>query len=835
MEPSSSLFELATIYYACRDTDTLLKTFAGRMGAALGARGVLVWLRTEEAVEAGVEETEESSAAGEETEEEAEEASGAALACRSSWLAPGERFESAAEQTSEGLLAEVLENGKTVQYSSEEDEADSLVHLAESSRVRVKSSLYAALPGPEGTLGVVELLNPRRGEFSDEEVTFIEEACRITGLALENRLAREKEHHDQLATVERLTSLYDISRIFNSTLEMEELLPVVVEKIRDILGAEACNLWLVDAEAGDLYAVQQAGEDPTLGEDARCPMGEGVLGQAAQTGQARLVEDAAEEELLAERRKKSEEFQIESMMCAPLLKGQEVVGAVEVINKLEGGAFTEEDLYFLSSISEQAAIAIHNAHLLEAERKVSVLDALLNISREITSTLDLDHVLTTVVHQASTVVPADRFAIGLFDRDRFLLGAVSGEKEIPKTRDMARLREIMEWAARREEPAAADQYDDGWHCDPEDLKERAGSYLEEQGYSGFYALPLRDDQGALGAIALLNGDAEFLNDSQRETLAILANQTSVAIRNAQLYQQVPLAGFLKPLAERKEKLFAKFHGGRSAEWAWRAAIAAGLLFAIPWPMRVGTNATVVPGARRMVTAQAGGIVERVLVHEGSQVQPGDLLATLDSSADRVKLAQAETSLALAQRDLADAEYRRDPAAAGEARLKTGLYQAEVNLEQKRVNSAQLVAPISGVVVTPKVEQKTGTMLAPGDAFCELVDQTHMAVEMNVPETDLPLLRAGNPVALKLNALPTTTIQGTVDRIGAITVQQADEQFFVVRASFTNPGSAARDGMVGGAKILAGGGWFSSGWYPIGYVMFRSPARWAWEKVWSWLP
>ncbi|HKW87548.1 MAG TPA: GAF domain-containing protein [Candidatus Acidoferrales bacterium] len=835
MEPSSSLFELATVYYACRDTDTLLKTFAGRMGAALGARGVLVWLRAEEAAETGEEAAEETSEAGEEVADGEEEPSGAALVCRASWLAPGERFEAVAEQTSEGLLAEVLENGETIEFSSEENEADSLTHLSESSRARVKAALYAALPGPEGTLGVVEILNPRRGEFSAEEITFIEEACRITGLALENRLAREKEHHDQLATVERLTSLYDISRIFNSTLEMDELLPVVVEKIRDILGAEACNLWLVDADAGDLYAVQQAGEDPTLGEDARCPMGEGVLGRAAQTGQARLVEDAAEEELLAERQRKSEEFQIESMMCAPLLKGQEVVGAVEVINKLDGGSFTEEDLYFLSSISEQAAIAIHNANLLEAERKVSVLDALLNISREITSTLDLDHVLTTVVHQASTVVPADRFAIGLFDRDRFLLGAVSGEKEVPKTREMARLREIMEWVARREEPAAGDQYDDGWHCDPEDVKERAGAYLEEQGYSGFYALPLRDDQGALGAIALLNGDAEFLNDSQRETLAILANQTSVAIRNAQLYQQVPLAGFLKPLAERKEKLFAKFHGGRTAEWAWRAAIVAGLLIAIPWPMRVGTNATVVPGARRMVTAQAGGIVERVLVHEGSEVQPGDLLATLDSSADRVTLAQAETSLALAQRDLADAEYRRDPAAAGEARLKAGLYEAQVNLEQKRVNAAQLLAPISGVVVTPKTEQRTGTMLAPGDAFCELVDQAHMAVEMNVPETDLPLLRAGNPVAFKLNALPTLTIQGTVDRIGAMTVQQADEQFFVVRASFTNPGSAARDGMVGGAKILAGGGWFSSGWYPIGYVMFRSPARWAWEKAWSWLP
>lgn len=838
MEPSSSLFELATVYYACRDTDTLLKTFAGRVGAALGARGVLVWLRAEEgeqAAEADMDESAEAAEGDEAEDQEEEETSGATLACRASWFAPGERFEPVAEPASEGPLGEVLESGETHQFSSEEDDTDSLVHLAEASRSRVKSALYAALPGPNETLGVVEILNPRRGELSAEEISFVEEACRITGLALENRLAREKELHSQLSTVERLTSLYDISRIFNSTLEMDELLPIVAEKIRDILGAEACNLWLVDAEAGDLYAVQQAGEDPTLGEDARCPMGEGILGQSAQTGQARLVENASEEELLAERRKKSEDFQLESLMCAPLLKGQEVVGAVEVINKLDGGSFSEEDLFFLSSISEQAAIAIHNAHLLEAERKVSVLDALLNISREITSTLDLDHVLTTVVHQASTVVPADRFAIGLFDRDRFLLGAVSGEKEVPKTREMARLREIMEWVARRDEPVAADQYDDGWHCDPEEVKDSAATYLEEQSYSGFYALPLRDDQGALGAIALLNGDAEFLNDSERETLAILANQTSVAIRNAQLYQQVPLAGFLKPLAERKEKLFAKFHGGRAAEWAWRAVIVAGLLIAIPWPLRVGTNATVVPDDRRMVTAQAGGIVEQVLVHEGSQVQPGQLLAALDSSADRVKLTQAQTSLALAQRDLADAEYHRDPAAAGEARLKAALYQAQVNLEQKRVDAAQLVAPITGVVVTPKVEQKMGTMLAPGDAFCELVDQSHMAVEMNVPETDLPLLRAGSPVSLKLNALPTMTIQGRVERIGAITVQQADEQFFVVRAAFTNPGNAARDGMVGGAKILAGGGWFSSGWYPVGYVMFRGPARWAWEKIWSWLP
>jgi hypothetical protein len=42
-------------------------------------------------------------------------------------------------------------------------------------------------------------------------------------------------------------------------------------------------------------------------------------------------------------------------------------------------------------------------------------------------------------------------------------------------------------------------------------------------------------------------------------------------------------------------------------------------------------------------------------------------------------------------------------------------------------------------------------------------------------------------------------------------------------------------MVGRARIHAGGGWFQSGWYPVGYTLLRSPFRWLWQKAWSWLP
>ena len=71
-------------------------------------------------------------------------------------------------------------------------------------------------------------------------------------------------------------------------------------------------------------------------------------------------------------------------------------------------------------------------------------------------------------------------------------------------------------------------------------------------------------------MALLSKDADFLTDSNRETLAILASQTTVAIRNAQLYQQVPLATILQPFAARKKKFLAAMPRSRLIEYTQRA-------------------------------------------------------------------------------------------------------------------------------------------------------------------------------------------------------------------------------------------------------------------------
>src|ERR1700691_1364624 len=89
METFSALFELASVSLACRDQDTLLKTFAARVGATLGARAVFVW-------------TNGASSRGAE-----------GLVCRTRWNEAGERFAPPGECVSEGLLAEVYQSAET--------------------------------------------------------------------------------------------------------------------------------------------------------------------------------------------------------------------------------------------------------------------------------------------------------------------------------------------------------------------------------------------------------------------------------------------------------------------------------------------------------------------------------------------------------------------------------------------------------------------------------------------------------------------------------------------------------------------------------------------------
>jgi len=220
MERLPALYELATAYLSCRDLDSIFKTLSASLRTRVDARGILLWLPEKE---------------------------DGALRCRAKWFAPGERFEPASGTSTGGILAEMAGAGGARRIGAS-GEKESLIHLEPAHRDRVIDALYASIPSSTGEAGVLEVLNKASGEFTGEDAAFVEEAARLTGRALDTLRASEADRDTQFGTLERLTALYDISRIFNSTLELEDLSPIITGKIRDLLGAEACNLWLVSGD-----------------------------------------------------------------------------------------------------------------------------------------------------------------------------------------------------------------------------------------------------------------------------------------------------------------------------------------------------------------------------------------------------------------------------------------------------------------------------------------------------------------------------------------------------------------------------------------------------------
>ena len=106
----------------------------------------------------------------------------------------------------------------------------------------------------------------------------------------------ETERNSHLESISRLTQLYDVEKVFNSTLEMEELNPLITAKVRELLEAQAVNLWLVKDEQ-ELLLMDRSGEDATCEVGASEKSGEGYVSEVSDSGEPLIIDDANDERL----------------------------------------------------------------------------------------------------------------------------------------------------------------------------------------------------------------------------------------------------------------------------------------------------------------------------------------------------------------------------------------------------------------------------------------------------------------------------------------------------------------------------------------------------------
>ena len=690
-------------------------------------------------------------------------------------------------------------------------------------RRTLQSLSYLPVLQSENLIGAIEILtfDSRIGESQLRELNSITE---LVGAALLGAQTYQEEHQNTLASITRLTQLYDIEKVFSSTLEMDELLPIIGSKVREMLECEAVNIWLLEPDES-VRLSHQAGSDVTVQEGALQKPGAGIAGDVSDNGEPVLIQQA-DDERLARRNHDVEDGTVTSLIAAPIMDRESLVGVLEAVNRLDGTPFDDDDLFTLSRLSESAAIALHNASLLAAERKVEILETLVNVSHEITSTLDLNRVLQAVVNGPSTVIPYERAAIALEQRGRMQLRAVSGTVEFnPEDPQIAELSRILQWAALLQEPTLISQHGEEISTDRETTRAKFQSYFAQNGMRAFHAVPLADDEGRVGVLSFESQDPDFLTPAHLEMIKVLASQATVALRNASLYKEVPFIGVLEPLIERKRKFLALEKQRRALLVA--AACAALLFLALfPLPLRIDGTATVAAGRSARIGAEVEGVVKQVNVKEGDHVRAGAVLATLEDWDYRSALAAAqakrEIAITLKNRALA----ANDDTEAGIQQAQADFWTAEVARAQERLDRTAVRSPIDGIVATPHMESLVGRKVKFGENFVDVVDNSQAVVDLDIDQNDIGLVVPGQRARLKLDGFPARTFQGQVTVVSPLGRLEGDTRTFYARIAVPNPQNVLRAGMQGRGKV-------STGWHPAGKVFFRQPVMWIWSKLWEW--
>jgi len=510
-----------------------------------------------------------------------------------------------------------------------------------------------------------------------------------------------------------------------------------------------------------------------------------------------------------------------AILVTPFRPSESALGALRVARDLAAhGAFTPAEQVAFSRLAEVAGVALRNAERVAANDRTSDLELIMEMSRAIGSTLDLDRVMRAVVNLAMRAIRFDRGAIALYERGKCDIRALAGvekfDREDPELQDLA-VRGA--WAAGVGEAFyLSDRTEAASDAERLFLQIFEGDLEADGVRSGLY-IPLKDDEGVLGILLFEAERPEFATERQRELATILANQATVALRNAQLYQQVPLADTLGAIHAKKEQLLA-LPAARRLTWAIVAAVVIASLTLIQWPLRVDGNQPVFrPNVRTQIRPLVDGVVERVFIGEGARVTRGDPIMQLRDVDQRAARDAALSDAASAEREATSASARGDAAEERLHRMRADALRREAAVLDQQVRGALVRSPVTGVVLTPRPQEKLGSWVEAGSELIVVGRTDTLELDLNVDERDIARIRIGDEVRLRVDAYPQRTFSGHVTAISPVGVGVGVDgstggqvvgsngatgngaSGFPVRALVPNDSDLVRPGMVAYARVL----------------------------------
>jgi diguanylate cyclase (GGDEF)-like protein len=208
--------------------------------------------------------------------------------------------------------------------------------------------------------------------------------------------------------MDHLRVFHDVARALTSSLELEEILGAIMDKMAQFFGPERWSMLMVDDKCDELYYAIAVGENSESLKGLRVPMGEGVAGWVASTGNPLVVPDVALDPHWSAFANKHPDLKIKSIACVPVRSGNKTLGVIQLLNsKLD--LLSEYSISFLRILCDYAAIAIQNARSMTLIQELTITD-------DVTGLFNARHLYTLLDEQ---VAQGRVFSLMFVDLDHF--------------------------------------------------------------------------------------------------------------------------------------------------------------------------------------------------------------------------------------------------------------------------------------------------------------------------------------------------------------------------------------------------------------------------------
>src|SRR5262249_26192620 len=147
---------------------------------------------------------------------------------------------------------------------------------------------------------------------------------------------------------------HEIGKALTSTLNVNQVLQVIMDKISDLFRPDTWSLLMVDEHSGELYFEIATGMAAEALKKVRLQPGEGIAGWVATRGEPLILPDAYQDPRFAPRMDEMTNMQTQSIVCVPVESQGAVLGVIELINCVEQFHLNDEDLFRLQALADYA-------------------------------------------------------------------------------------------------------------------------------------------------------------------------------------------------------------------------------------------------------------------------------------------------------------------------------------------------------------------------------------------------------------------------------------------------------------------------------------------------